>query len=52
MLPCIECDGNGKLLNESEEVEVCPSCGGFGFIKKEKVPDGNGIPNLTTNNNC
>ena len=36
MLLCIECDGNGKLLNDSEDIEVCQKCGGFGFIKKEE----------------
>jgi DnaJ-class molecular chaperone len=36
MLFCIECDGNGKMPNDSEDLEVCPKCGGFGFIKKEK----------------
>lgn len=39
MLFCIECDGNGKLLGDSEDIEVCPKCGGFGFIKKEKETD-------------
>jgi DnaJ-class molecular chaperone len=43
MLSCIECNGNGKLLNESEDIEVCPRCGGFGFIKKKEDPDKNGI---------
>ena len=41
MLPCIECDGNGILLNEFEDIEVCLRCGGFGFIKKEENPDTN-----------
>lgn len=36
MLFCLECDGNGKLLNDSKESEICPKCGGFGFIRKEK----------------
>lgn len=36
MLFCIECNGNGKLLNDSEDIEVCPKCGGFGFVKKEE----------------
>lgn len=52
MLPCIECNGNGKLFNESGEVEVCRRCGGFGFVKKEEVSDGNGRPHLIINNNC
>jgi hypothetical protein len=39
MLFCLKCDGNGKLLNDSEGIEICPKCGGFGFIKKEKDPD-------------
>jgi rRNA maturation endonuclease Nob1 len=39
MLFCFECSGNGKLLNDSEDIEICPKCGGFGFIKKEKDPD-------------
>jgi RecJ-like exonuclease len=46
MLSCFECDGNGKLLNEFEDIEVCPRCGGFGFIKKEEDPDKNGIVSL------
>lgn len=49
MLPCIECDGNGKLLNEFEDIEVCPKCGGFGFIKKEEGPDKNGTASLIIN---
>jgi hypothetical protein len=39
MLFCLECNGNGKLLNECEDIEVCSKCGGFGFIKKEGGPD-------------
>ena len=39
MLFCFECDGNGKLLKDSEDIEVCPKCGGFGFIKKEEDPN-------------
>ena len=39
MLFCLECNGNGKLLNDPENIEVCPKCGGFGFIKKEKESD-------------
>jgi len=39
MLFCLECDGNGKLLNDSDDTKICPKCGGFGFIKKEKEPD-------------
>jgi len=41
MLFCLECDGNGKLLNlnDSDDTEICPKCGGFGFIKKEKESD-------------
>ncbi len=39
MLFCLKCHGNGKLLNDSEDVEICPKCGGFGFVKKEKKPD-------------
>jgi RecJ-like exonuclease len=35
MLFCLECNGNGKLLSDSEDIEICPKCGGFGFIKKE-----------------
>jgi len=35
----LECHGNGKLPNDSEDVEICPKCGGFGFIKREKKPD-------------
>ena len=46
MLSCTECDGNGKLLNEFEDIEVCPRCGGFGFIKKGENPDKNGIVSL------
>ncbi|OGQ12580.1 MAG: hypothetical protein A2026_22645 [Deltaproteobacteria bacterium RBG_19FT_COMBO_46_12] len=50
MLSCIECEGNGKLLNEFEDIEICPRCGGFGFIKKEEEPDKNGIVSLIKNN--
>jgi PHP family Zn ribbon phosphoesterase len=39
MVSCYECNGNGKLLNDPENMEVCPRCGGFGFIKKEEDPD-------------
>jgi len=39
MLFCLECNGNGKLLNDSEDIEICAICGGFGFIIKEKDPD-------------
>jgi len=39
MLFCFECDGNGKLLNDSEDTEICQKCGGFGFIRKEKEPE-------------
>jgi DnaJ-class molecular chaperone len=39
MLFCIECEGNGKLLSDSDDTEICPKCGGFGFIKKEEEPD-------------
>jgi RecJ-like exonuclease len=46
MLSCIECDGNGKLINESEDIEVCPRCGGFGFVKKEEGSDKNGVASL------
>ena len=38
MLFCFKCNGNGKLLNDSEDIEVCPKCGGFGFIKKRGGP--------------
>jgi hypothetical protein len=24
MLFCLECNGNGKLLNDSEDIEICP----------------------------
>jgi rRNA maturation endonuclease Nob1 len=36
---CFECSGNGKLFNDSEDIEICPKCGGFGFIKKETDSD-------------
>ena len=39
MLVCFGCNGDGKLLNDSGDVEVCTRCGGFGFIKKEEDPD-------------
>lgn len=39
MFSCNECNGNGKLVNEFEDIEVCPRCGGFGFVKKEEDPD-------------
>ena len=38
MVICYECNGNGKLLNDPENMEVCPRCGGFGFIRKEEDP--------------
>jgi hypothetical protein len=39
MLVCVRCDGSGKLLNDSGDIEISPRCGGFGFIKKEEDPD-------------
>ncbi len=39
MLFCLECDGNGKLLTDSDDIQICPKCGGFGFVKKENEPD-------------
>ncbi len=39
MLFCLECNGNGKLATDSEDIQICPKCGGFGFIKKEKESD-------------
>ena len=39
MLFCLECNGNGKLLTDSNDIQICPKCGGFGFIKKEDEPD-------------
>lgn len=39
MVICFECNGNGKLLNDPGEMEICPRCGGFGFIRKEEGPD-------------
>lgn len=50
MLSCIECNGNGKLFNEIGDIEVCPRCGGFGFIKKEEDRDKNGMVSLIKNN--
>jgi DnaJ-class molecular chaperone len=38
MVACPQCNGNGKLLGDSGDIEVCPKCGGFGFIKKEEDP--------------
>jgi RecJ-like exonuclease len=49
MQSCTECDGDGKFLNEFEEVEVCQRRGGFGFVKKAKGPDRNGIARLIIN---
>ena len=49
MQTCTECDGDSKFLNEFEEVEVYTRCGGFGFIKKGKGPDRNGIARLIIN---
>lgn len=39
MLFCLKCNGNGKLLSDSEDVQICPKCGGFGFVKKENKPE-------------
>ena len=39
MLFCLECNGNGKLLTDSDDIQICPKCGGFGFVKKENEPD-------------
>jgi len=39
MFFCLECNGNGKLLTDSNDIQICPKCGGFGFIKKEDEPD-------------
>ena len=39
MLFCLECNGNGKLLIDSDVIQICPKCGGFGFVREENVPD-------------
>jgi DnaJ-class molecular chaperone len=35
MLLCPECKGKGKITNRSEHIKVCPTCGGFGCIRKD-----------------
>ena len=35
MIFCPRCNGSGRSLNDSKEVNVCRACGGFGAIKKE-----------------
>jgi RecJ-like exonuclease len=47
MLFCFECKGHGRVLNHSEDLEICPKCGGLGFIKKEKNPDRKGTVSLS-----
>jgi DnaJ-class molecular chaperone len=37
MTLCPECDGKGSFLKGPEEKEVCKTCGGFGYLKKEKL---------------
>ncbi len=39
MVFCLECNGNGKLLTDSDDIQICPKCGGFGFVKKENEPE-------------
>jgi hypothetical protein len=34
MISCLHCDSIGKFLTVAKEFIVCPSCGGFGAIKK------------------
>jgi len=36
MLFCLECDGNGKLLNDSEDSEICPKMWGLWVYQKRK----------------
>ena len=36
MIYCPVCKGSGRLFNEVEGGIVCKTCGGFGFIKREK----------------
>ena len=33
---CPLCQGDGKVGNTSEGLEVCKECGGFGLIRKER----------------
>ena len=40
MLLCPMCDGKGFIINPKRE--CCQKCGGFGFIKKENGPEGDG----------
>jgi hypothetical protein len=35
MLFCFECDGNGKLLNDSKDSEICQKCGD-GLLREEE----------------
>ncbi len=39
MLLCLKCKGNGRLLVDSDNIQICPKCGGFGFVKKEDEQD-------------
>jgi ribosomal protein S27E len=34
MISCPQCDSIGKLFRGAKEFIVCPTCGGFGAIKK------------------
>jgi len=41
-LPRMRC--NGKLLNDSEDSEICPKCGALGLSEKKKKPIGRRTP--------
>ena len=40
MVVCPLCKGKGFIINPKRE--CCEKCGGFGFIKKENGPEGDG----------
>ena len=33
MIFCPQCNGQGKVSKDGNEVSVCTACGGFGLIK-------------------
>jgi len=40
MVVCPLCKSKGSIINPKRE--CCQKCGGFGFIKKENGPEGDG----------
>jgi len=43
MIYCRVCKGSGRLFSEVEGRIVCKSCGGFGFVKKQKNDSEEGL---------